>query len=43
LKGSFSKGFGTDASDEIYVLIDTNIGPSGTGGSVLKITGAMNH
>jgi hypothetical protein len=42
LKG-FLKGFGTDASNEIYVLIDTNIGPSGTGGSVLKITGATSH
>ena len=43
LKGSFLKGFGTDESDEVYVLIDSSIGPSGTGGQVLKITGATNH
>jgi glucose/arabinose dehydrogenase len=37
LLGSFLKGFGQDDGGEIYVLIDSNIGPSGTGGQVLKI------
>lgn len=37
LEGSFLKGFGRDDAGEIYVLADTNIGPSGTGGQVLKI------
>jgi glucose/arabinose dehydrogenase len=37
LLGSFLKGFGQDDAGEIYVLIDSNIGPSGTGGQVLKI------
>jgi hypothetical protein len=40
LLGSFLKGFGQDDSDELYVMIDSNIGPSGTGGQVLKIIGA---
>lgn len=35
--GFFLKGFGQDASGEIYVLGDTNIGPTGTTGRVLKI------
>jgi glucose/arabinose dehydrogenase len=35
--GLFLKGIGQDATGEIYVLADSNIGPSGTGGSVLKI------
>jgi glucose/arabinose dehydrogenase len=37
LLGSFLKGFGQDDRNELYVLIDSNIGPSGTGGQVLKI------
>src|SRR4030095_4344190 len=39
LLGSFLKGFGQDDSAELYVMIDSNIGPSGTGGQVLKIVG----
>jgi uncharacterized protein (TIGR03118 family) len=35
--GIFIKGFGQDATGELYVLGSTNIGPSGTGGMVLKI------
>ena len=41
LLGSFLKGFGQDDAGEIYVLIDSNIGPSGTGGQVLKIIQAL--
>jgi len=37
LLASFLKGFGQDDRNELYVLIDSNIGPSGTGGQVLKI------
>ena len=40
LLGSFLKGFGQDDSSELYVMIDSNIGPSGTGGKVLKIVEA---
>src|SRR2546430_7187106 len=40
LLGSFLKGFGQDDSGELYVMIDSNIGPSGTGGQVLKIVRA---
>ena len=40
LVGSFLKGFGRDDAGEVYVLIDSSIGPSGTGGKVLKITKA---
>lgn len=40
LLGSFLKGFGQDDSGELYVTIDSNIGPSGTGGKVLKIVQA---
>jgi plastocyanin/glucose/arabinose dehydrogenase len=40
LLGSFLKGFGRDDAREVYVLIDSSIGPSGTGGKVLKITKA---
>jgi len=35
--GVLLKGFGQDANGEIYVLGDTNIGPTGTTGRVLKI------
>jgi len=35
--GLLLKSFGLDASGEIYVLADTNIGPTGTTGRVLKI------
>jgi hypothetical protein len=35
--GLFLKGIGQDADGEVYVVADSNIGPSGTGGSVLKI------
>jgi glucose/arabinose dehydrogenase len=40
LVGSFLKGIGRDDAGELYVLIDSNIGPSGTGGKVLKIVEA---
>ena len=40
LLGSFLKGFGRDDAGEVYVLIDSSMGPSGTGGKVLKITKA---
>ena len=40
LLGSFLKGFGQDDRNELYVMIDSNIGPSGTGGKVLKIVRA---
>ena len=43
LTGAFLKGFGRDDGGELYVLIDTNIGPSGTGGTVLKVVGATNR
>jgi glucose/arabinose dehydrogenase len=42
LVGSFLKGIGRDDTGEIYVLIDSNIGPSGTGGKALKIIQATN-
>jgi glucose/arabinose dehydrogenase len=35
--GLLLKSFGLDASGEIYVLADTNIGPTGTTGRVLKV------
>ncbi len=35
--GLFIKGFAQDLNGEIYVLADSNVGPSGTGGRVLKI------
>jgi glucose/arabinose dehydrogenase len=35
--GLLLKGFGQDANGEIYVLGDTNIGPTGTTGRILKI------
>jgi glucose/arabinose dehydrogenase len=35
--GLLLKGFGQDASGELYVLADTNIGPTGTTGRILKI------
>jgi glucose/arabinose dehydrogenase len=38
--GAFLKGFGQDAENEVYVLDDTNLGPSGTGGEVRKIISA---
>ena len=38
--GAFLKGFGQDAENEVYVLTDTNIGPSGTGGEIKKIVSA---
>ena len=38
--GAFLKGFGQDANNEVYILTDTNIGPSGTGGEVRKIVSA---
>lgn len=37
--GMFIKGFGEDASGELYVLGSPNIGPSGSVGKVLKIVG----
>src|SRR5205823_13562559 len=38
--GLLLKGFGQDASGELYVLADTNIGPTGTTGRILKIVPA---
>jgi uncharacterized protein (TIGR03118 family) len=35
--GMFLKGFGQDAAGEIYVLGSTNLGPSGTAGTVFKL------
>jgi glucose/arabinose dehydrogenase len=35
--GLFLKGFGRDAAGELYALADSNIGPGGTGGKVLKL------
>ena len=35
--GIFLKGFGQDTAGELYVLGSTNIGPSGTGGKVMKL------
>jgi len=35
--GLFIKGFGQDPNGELYVLADSNIGPSGTGGKAFKI------
>ena len=35
--GVYVKGIGQDQAGEIYVLTDSNIGPSGTTGKVLKI------
>ena len=43
LDGAFLKGYGRDDANELYILVDTNIGPSGTGGTVLKVTGATNR
>ena len=40
LLASFLKGFGQDDGGELYVMIDSNIGPSGTGGKILKIVQA---
>ncbi|HLH56142.1 MAG TPA: TIGR03118 family protein [Verrucomicrobiae bacterium] len=37
LLGMYLKGFGEDASGELYVMGSTNIGPSGTAGTVFKI------
>ena len=36
LEGSFLKGFGQDDRGELYVMIDSNIGPSGTGGKAYE-------
>ena len=38
--GLLLKGFGQDANGELYVLADTNIGPTGTTGRILKIVPA---
>ncbi len=35
--GMFIKGFGQDARHQLYVLGSTSIGPSGTGGQILRI------
>jgi glucose/arabinose dehydrogenase len=35
--GLFLKGFGEDAAGELYVLASSQLGPSGTGGVVLRI------
>ncbi|NDJ35235.1 MAG: PQQ-dependent sugar dehydrogenase [Chloroflexi bacterium] len=33
-------GFGMDTAGELYILADSNVGPTGTGGAVLKIVPA---
>lgn len=38
--GSFLKAFGRDAAGEIYLLVDSAIGPTGSGGRLLKIVWA---
>jgi hypothetical protein len=38
--GGFLKGFGQDGRNEIYVLVDPNIGPSGAEAEVRKIVSA---
>ena len=38
--GLLLKGFGQDANGELYVLADTNIGPTGTTGRIFKIVPA---
>lgn len=38
--GLFVKGVGEDEAGEIYILGDSKIGPSGTGGQVLKLVAA---
>ncbi|MBA3273071.1 MAG: hypothetical protein H0T11_04255, partial [Chthoniobacterales bacterium] len=38
--GLFVKGIGADEAGEIYILADSNVGPSGTGGRVLKLVPA---
>jgi glucose/arabinose dehydrogenase len=35
--GMYLKGFGQDANGELYVVADSNLGPSGTGGKICKI------
>jgi uncharacterized protein (TIGR03118 family) len=41
--GLFLKGFGQDAAGELYVMGSTNIGPSGTGGKILKIAALVTN
>jgi hypothetical protein len=41
LVGSFLQGIGRDDTGELYLLIDSNIGPSGQGGKVPKIVEAI--
>jgi hypothetical protein len=36
--GRFLKGIEQDAQGELYLLLSQNIGPSGTGGEVVKIS-----
>jgi len=43
LTGAFLERFGRDDVDDLYILIDTNIGPSGIVGTVLKAVGAANR
>lgn len=38
--GLFLKAFGRDSAGEIYVIADSNIGPGGTGGRLLKMVQA---
>ena len=38
--GGFLKGFGQDGRNEVYVLVDPNIGPSGADAEVKKIVSA---
>lgn len=40
--GLWIKGFGQDASGELYVMGSTELGPSGTGGKVLKLVPLTN-
>jgi hypothetical protein len=38
--GSYVKGFGQDRAGEVYVMVSQALGPSGTGGRVLKLVPA---
>jgi glucose/arabinose dehydrogenase len=41
--GMFIKGFGEDANHQLYVLGSTSLGPSGTGGQIMRIDRADKH
>ena len=39
----FIKGFGQDTKRQLYILGSTSLGPSGTGGQVLRIDRVHPH